>query len=89
MSQWRLLPVLDIDSLSEVKIKALAAVFDELKDKEPARIPDQYGLHGEFDKIRIELDIAFLDALDIHVEVTDLIPLYHEFGAALGQWMGD
>jgi len=40
MSQWRLLPVLDIDSLSQDKVKALATAFDEFKDKEPARIPD-------------------------------------------------
>lgn len=49
-------------------MKALAAVFDEFKDKEPARIPDQYGLHGDFDKIRIDLDIAFLHALGIEAE---------------------
>lgn len=87
-SHWRLLPVLDIDSLSQDKVKALASVFDEFKDKEPARIPDQYGLHGEFDKIRIELDIAFLEALGVRVKGNDLIPLYKEIGASLGQWMG-
>jgi len=89
MSQWRLLPVLDIDSLSKAKIKALAAVFDEFKNKEPTRIPDQYGLHGEYDKIRIDLDLAFLKALDIHVKESDLIPFYKEIGASMGQWMGD
>jgi hypothetical protein len=88
-SHWRLLPVLDIDSISQNKVKALAAVFDKFKDKEPARIPDQYGLHGEFDKIRIDLDLAFLEALGIHAQENDLLPLYKEIGAALGQWMGD
>jgi len=88
MSQWRLLPVLDIDSLSQDKIKALVGVFDEFKDKEPARIPDQYGLHAEFDKIRINLDLAFLKALGIEAKAENLTSLYHEIGAALGQWMG-
>jgi len=87
-SHWRLLPVLDIDSLSQDKIKALAAVFDKFKDKEPARIPDQYGLHGELDKIRINLDIAFLKALGIEAKEENLTSLYHEIAAALGQWMG-
>ena len=87
-SHWRLLPVLDIDSLGEDKVKALAAVFDEFKDKEPARIPDQYGLHGELDKIRIELDLAFLKALGIEAKEENLTSLYHEIAAALGQWMG-
>ena len=88
-SHWRLLPVLDIDSLSEDRVKAVAAVFDKFHAKEPARIPDQYGLHGEFDEIRIDLDLAFLKALGIHVEEKDLVPLYQEIGASLGQWMGD
>jgi hypothetical protein len=88
MSQWRLLPVLDIDSLSQDKVKALAAVFNEFKDKEPARIPDQYGLHGDFDKIRIDLDLAFLKALGIEAKAESLTSLYHEIGQALGQWMG-
>jgi hypothetical protein len=87
-SHWRLLPVLDIDSLSQSKVKALAAVFDEFKDKEPARIPDQYGLHGEFDKIRIDLDLAFLKALGIEAKEKNLSSLYHEIAGALGQWMG-
>lgn len=88
MSQWRLLPVLDIDRLSEDKIKALAAVFDKFKNKELARIPDQYGLHGEFDKLRIELDCAFLDAIGIHAKESALTSLYSDIGASLGQWMG-
>ena len=88
MSQWRLLPVLNIDSLSEDQVNTLAAVFDEFKNKEPARIPDQYGLHGEVDKIRIDLDLAFLKALGIEATQKNLTALYREIAAALGQWMG-
>jgi len=87
-SHWRLLPVLDIDSLSQDKVKALAVTFDEFKNKEPARIPDQYGLQGEFDRIRIDLDLSFLNALGIEAEEENLTSLYHEIAAALGQWMG-
>jgi len=87
-SHWRLLPVLDIDSLPQDKVKALAAVFDEFKDKEPTRIPEQYGLHGDFDRIRIDLDLAFLKSLGIEAKAKNLTSLYHEIGEALGQWMG-
>ena len=89
MSHWRLLPVLDIDSLAKHEVKALATVFDEFKSKEPARIPEQYGVRGAFDKVRIELDLAFLGALGIQANENDLTPLYKEIGAALSQWMGD
>jgi len=87
-SHWRLLPVLDIDSLPQDKVKALAAVFDEFKNKGPARIPDQYGLHGDFDQTRIDLDLAFLHALGIEAKEENLTSLYREIAGALRQWMG-
>jgi len=80
--------VLDIDSLSKGRLQALSAVFDGFKDKEPARIPDQYGLHGDFDQVGIDIDLAFLNAIGIEAKAENPTPLYHEIGAALGQWMG-
>jgi hypothetical protein len=88
-SHWRMLPVLDIDKLTKKEITDLAAVFDMFKDKQPSRIPDQFGSEGKIDDFRIELDTAFLNALGIAVEKEDLLLLYHEIGSSLKQWIGD
>jgi hypothetical protein len=84
-----MLPVLDIDKLTKKEITDLAAVFDMFKDKQPSRIPDQFGSEGKIDDFRIELDTAFLNALGIAVEKEDLLLLYHEIGSSLKQWIGD
>jgi hypothetical protein len=88
MSMWRLLPVLNIDRLSLKKIKALAAVFDEFESVRMSRIPEQFGSKGKVDKSRLELDRAFLKALGIEAEESDLLPLYGEIAQALKQWVG-
>ena len=87
-SHWRLLPALDIDSLAKNKIKALAKIYDEFKDKELARIPEQYGSKGEVDKLRVQLDLSFLKCLGIQVEESVLLSLYSQIGSSLAQWMG-
>ncbi len=89
MSQWRLLPVLDIDSLSKSQLKALAALFEEFKDVELSRIPQQYGPDGVVDKQRLQLDKKFLKILDIDVAESDLFSLYSQIGSSLAQWVGD
>jgi hypothetical protein len=88
-SQWRLLPVLDIDKLTEDQIAKLGCVFDKFQDKQLSRIPEQYGANGKVDDLRIELDTAFLRAIGIDVNVDDLLLLYNEIGSALKQWIGD
>ena len=87
-SHWRLLPVLDIDRLAKNKVKALAQIYDEFKDKELARIPEQYGSKGEVDKLRVQLDLSFLKCLGIQVEESALLSLYSQIGSSLAQWMG-
>jgi hypothetical protein len=87
-SQWRLLPVLDIDNLTTIQIAKLAAVFNRFKEEQLSRIPDQYGASGRIDELRIRLDTAFLDAIGIEVEENDLRLLYHEIGSSLKQWIG-
>jgi hypothetical protein len=87
-SQWRMLPVLDIDTLTNTQITKLAAVFDRFRDEQLLRIPEQYGSSGQVDALRIRLDIAFLDAIDIQVNEDDLRILYHEIGSSLRQWIG-
>ncbi len=88
MSQWRLLPVLDIDSLAEEKITELVELFDKFKDKQLMRIPEQYGSKGDVDELRLELDLSFLNIMGIHPEKNDLLLLYREIGSALTQWIG-
>ena len=88
-SQWRLLPVLNIDKLMKKQITSLAAVFDKFQDKQLSRIPEQFGSSGKVDDLRIELDTAFLSAIGIDVKVDDLLLLYHEIGSSLRQWIGD
>lgn len=88
MSQWKLLPVLNIDSLPQDKVKALAAAFDEFEDAPLSRIPQQYGSDGEIDKLRLELDRSFLNIMGIDAEESDLLSLYGEIGQSLVQWVG-
>jgi hypothetical protein len=87
-SHWRLLPVLDIDSLSKEKIKGLATLFDEFKDKELDRIPGQYGSRGKVDSLRVELDRAFLKIMGVDADESALLSLYSQIGSSLVQWMG-
>jgi len=88
MSQWRLLPVLDVSSLSEDKIKELADVFDKFKNANLRRIPEQYRTDKGIDKSRIELDLAFLKAMGISIGKDDLLSLYKEIYSSMRQWMG-
>lgn len=88
-SQWRLLPVLNIDKLTHDQTAKLAGVFDQFQDSQLSRIPEQYGSSGKVDDLRIGLDTAFLDAIGITVKKDDLLLLYHEIGSSLKQWIGD
>jgi hypothetical protein len=60
----------------------------EFAGSESARIPDQFGYSGKVDKLRLELDSAFLTAIGIEVKEEDLLLLYHEIGSSLRQWIG-
>ncbi|MCL5318234.1 MAG: N-6 DNA methylase [Thaumarchaeota archaeon] len=88
-SQWRMLPVLDIDKLTKRQVAKLATIFDEFKDKQLTRLPEQYGSAGKVDELRVELDKAFLNAIGIKINTDDLLLLYHEIGSSLRQWIGD
>lgn len=87
MSQWRLLPVLDLDQLTPKKIKALAGIFDTYAKAKLPRIPEQYGVRGRVDKCRKELDVAFLKIMGIN-ETDSLSALYQDFAQSLKQWIG-
>jgi len=75
--------------LSEDKIEKLAGVFDKFKEKELERIPMQYGVDGEIDKLRVELDLAFLAVMNISVKEKGVRLFYKEISSALKQWIGN
>jgi hypothetical protein len=87
MSQWRLLPVLDIDTLSQDKITALASIFDNFQRKDLGRIPEQYGGGGR--QLRTQLDLAFLKVMGIEAKESDLFALYDDISSSLRQWLGE
>lgn len=88
MGHWRLISVLDTNILSKDRIRRLAEVFDEFKDRRLQRIPTQYGTVGRVNKARTELDLAFLRVMGISVKESDLLSLYGQIGSALKQWIG-
>jgi len=88
-SHWRLLPVLDIDALSQKKVKALASIFDNFGKKDLGRIPEQYSLIGEGRQLRTQLDLAFLKVMGIQVNESDLSALYDSIDSSLRQWLGE
>ncbi|MFX1519962.1 MAG: hypothetical protein ACFFCD_08575 [Promethearchaeota archaeon] len=88
MGHWRTLPVLNIDELSDERLKKLAEVFDNFKNADLGRIPQQYNVEKGSHKLRLELDKTFLDALGIDVKEEDLTSLYQEIHSSLEQWIG-
>lgn len=89
MSQWRLLPVLNIDALDKKKVKALASTFDDFQDKDLGRIPEQYISNGRGRQLRTQLDIAFLEVMGIEAKENDLSTLYDDISSSLKQWLGE
>ena len=89
MSQWRLLPVLNIDQLPQDKLKSLAKVYDQFKDVDLGRIPEQYGVKGRTNKLRVALDLSFLKVMGMNVTEYDLLSFYREIASSLRQWLGE
>ena len=87
MSHWRLLPVLDIDAVSQEAVKALSRIFEDFQSRDLGRIPEQYSGPGR--DLRAQLDLAFLAAVGIQVNEGDLASLYDEISASLVQWLGE
>ncbi|MEM3740635.1 MAG: hypothetical protein QXP84_07530, partial [Candidatus Korarchaeum sp.] len=86
MSHWRLLPVLDITSLPKEKIEGLSKVFDEFKDADLKRLPEQYSYQEE----RLNFDMEVLKVLKPNIDGAreGLIELYRDLGEALRRWIG-
>ena len=89
MSQWRMLPVPDLDKLRPGQIEGLSKVFDRFKNSALARIPDQYKSNRLLDDVRYELDREFLAVFGVEASRSDLKRLYEPLGQALEQWVGE
>jgi hypothetical protein len=89
MSQWRMLPVPDLNQLSRSRIKALAAVFDKFKNVKLTRIPLQYKQRACPDETRYAIDQAFLSVFGVDVNHDDLLQLYTPLGQGIEQWVGE
>jgi hypothetical protein len=85
-SHWRLLPVLDINSLSKDKILSLSRIYNEYKTTDLGRIPEQYGSKGR--QLRMQFDMAFLKVMGIEPSENDLSALYDDISSSLNQWLG-
>ena len=89
MSHWRLLPVLDLTSLSEDKLDKLAGLFDKYKDMELRRLPEQFRSKQEG---RLSLDLEFVKVFAPNVNRAgvrkSLLRLYEEVDKAIQGWIG-
>lgn len=86
MAQWRLLPVIDVNRLSESTLKKLEAIFDRLQDADFQRITDQYDPRN-VNRWRREIDLSFLKALGITIDRENLASLYREIHSSFRQWL--
>jgi hypothetical protein len=87
MSQWRLLPVLDINLISDDKLKKLSLIFDQFENVTLGRIPLQYDTNRDLIKHRLDLDFLFLKAMDINVTKDSLIAFYKDIFSSFRQWL--
>jgi len=90
MSQWRLLPVLDVTSLDQEILKRIASIFDRYANMSPRRIPKQFDPNNP-DPIRLGIDKEFIKALspllDDKVIEDGLLQLYRHVHTALELWI--
>jgi len=89
MTQWRTLPVPDLNKLHPSQIEALSAIFDRYKDQNLARIPDQYNPKTLRDEVRYDIDKAFLSVFGVEAKDASLLRLYTPLGQAIEQWVGE
>jgi len=87
MAQWRLLPVLNLDELSNNQLKELAEIFDRFKDAPLKRLTEQYDIENT-DPSRVEIDMNFLKTLNIEIKKEELLELYKNIYSSFKQWIG-
>ncbi len=89
ISQWRLLPVLDVAKLGVHVLKRLAGVFDALSTAKLARVPRQFDPERP-DPSRLSIDLGFLEAVSpgaARRAEPALLRLYERVHSAFNAWM--
>jgi len=87
MSQWKLMPVLDIDTIDNSQLSELATLFDQFENKDLKRLMEQYRMNGDIDQNRLLLDFTFLEIMGISVTKDELLGFYKHVGSSLKQWI--
>lgn len=92
MGHWKLLPVLDVSTLSPEKLAQLGALFDEFADVEWRRLPEQFTAKT-IQKERVALDLKVLKIIrpDVNIsEAEDFLrrELYTRIADSLRSWLG-
>lgn len=86
-SHWRLLPVLNVEKISEETLVKLGKVFDEFKGRDFRRLTKQYETKNRVDEARLNLELAFLKALGIDIEEKNLVALCEEMSWCFEKWL--
>ncbi|MCE4610590.1 MAG: hypothetical protein F7B17_01300 [Desulfurococcales archaeon] len=91
IAQWRVLPVIDVESLPEAVVSHLAKVFDEVSLRPFRRLRDQYNPQSP-DPLRLRVDLEVLKSLNqgfgYGEAVEGLKRLYARIHTSLTLWMG-
>ena len=92
MGHWKLLPVLDVSSLSREKLSRLGKLFDEFADAEWRRLPEQF-TGQTMQEGRVALDLGVLKILQPDVDAAKAenylrTELYPRIADAIRSWTG-
>lgn len=92
MGHWKLLPVLDVSSLSEGKLVQFKGLFDKFADTEWRRLPEQF-TGRTIQEERVKLDLEVLKILQPNVnlsEAEDFLrrEFYVRIAEAFKSWIG-
>jgi len=83
ISQWKLMPALDVSKLPDDVLKRLADVYDKYRNRDFGKLTEQ------FNESRLDFDRDFLKALGISFSDDELKELYREINLALKIWGGE
>ncbi|MHA1285489.1 MAG: N-6 DNA methylase [Promethearchaeota archaeon] len=87
LTQWKLIPVLNVNEINDDVLNQLTLIYERFRNIDLGRIPDQYNEKNDTFKLRLDLDMSFLNAFQINVNKEDLKSLYREIYLAFQLWI--
>jgi len=92
--QWKLLPVIDVNSLAPDTLNKLVSLFDALRERHFRRLPQQFSsTSSKVDPSRLILDLGILKALGIDENEEEiknaLLKIYRRVEIFLRTWIGE